>query len=153
MNTTARKTISVFAAIVLGVQLAAAYGADRIEVQGPGSVSPPTTTPVGTDQGLSIAFKTLPDPPRSGDNMVEATVAQADGRPVEDAALSVIFHMPAMPSMNMPDMRADAKLAHRGGGHYRGSVQLVMGGTWYVTVRVSRAGRPTASRRITVIAR
>jgi len=100
---------------------------------------------------LQIAFRTL-DPPRSGANTVEVTVKQ-DGKPLTDATVTAEFRMPAMPSMNMPEMHTTVPLTHQGEGRYRGAGELVMSGTWNVTVAVSRAGQSVGTQRETVIAK
>jgi nitrogen fixation protein FixH len=101
---------------------------------------------------LQIVFRTL-EPPRSGANTVEVTVKQADGKPLTDATVTAEFRMPAMPSMNMPEMHTTVPLTHQGEGRYRGAGELVMSGTWNVTVAVARAGQPVATQRETVIAK
>jgi YtkA-like len=61
--------------------------------------------------------------------------------------------MPAMPTMNMPAMRNEVKLPHAGGGVYRGPGQVLMGGTWDVTVTATRAGQQIGSRKFPLVAR
>jgi uncharacterized lipoprotein YmbA len=100
-----------------------------------------TLPAVGADPELTMSFTTDPDPPRSGSNSVRITLRRADGSPQEDANISADFYMPAMPSMNMPEMHSEFTLVHRGQGVYTGDAKLVMAGTWNVTVEVSRAGQ------------
>jgi RND family efflux transporter MFP subunit len=102
---------------------------------------------------LDIAFRPQPDPPRTGDNMLEVSVRDASGQPVTDADVSVTFFMAAMPTMNMPAMRNEAKLQHADGGVYRGPGQVMMAGRWDVTVTVSRGGQRLGSRQLSVVAR
>ncbi|MEO8314843.1 MAG: FixH family protein [Pseudomonadota bacterium] len=102
--------------------------------------------------GLSISFKVDPDPPRAGENKLEVSLAQA-GVPVTDAAVTAEFYMPAMPSMNMPEMRSKFPLQPMGGGVYRGNGSLIMGGTWNVTITASRAEEKIGSGKYTVIAK
>jgi nitrogen fixation protein FixH len=106
-----------------------------------------------SDQVISLEFKVDPNPPRSGDNQVEVQVRNADGSAVTDASVSATFYMPAMPSMNMPEMRDVFTLSHTRGGHYAGKGSLEMAGTWDVTVKVSRGGETVAKGRSTVIAK
>ena len=106
----------------------------------------------GTGIGVSISFKVDPDPPRSGDNRLEVSVAKA-GVPVSDATVAASFYMPAMPSMSMPEMRSTFALQPAGNGIYRGNGNLVMGGTWSVTVTALRAGESLGSSKFTVIAK
>jgi len=104
------------------------------------------------DQGLTVAFRTL-ESPTKGDNEVEAVVRQADGKPVTDVTVAATFGMPAMPSMNMPEMHSTASLTHQGEGRYTGTGELMMAGTWNVTVTVSRDGRQVGSSRFTLLAK
>jgi hypothetical protein len=61
--------------------------------------------------------------------------------------------MPAMPTMNMPAMRNETKLAPAGGGVYRGPGQVLMGGRWDVTVTVNRNGQRIGSQQFPLVAR
>lgn len=72
---------------------------------------------------------------------------------VSDATVTTVFSMPAMPSMNMPAMRSETNLAHDAAGRYRGMGQLSMGGTWNVTVTVSRGAEEIGRKNFSVIAR
>jgi Cu(I)/Ag(I) efflux system membrane fusion protein/cobalt-zinc-cadmium efflux system membrane fusion protein len=102
---------------------------------------------------LAITFRTQPDPPRTGSNQLEVTVRDPDGQPIADAAVTVVFYMAPMPSMNMPAMRNEAALTHAGGGTYRGAGEILMGGRWDVTVTTMRNGARLGSRTFTVVAR
>jgi nitrogen fixation protein FixH len=102
---------------------------------------------------VGIDFRSTPDPPASGDNTYEVTVTQPDGSPVTDATVTVVFSMPAMPSMGMPAMRSEAPLAHQGSGRYMGKGQLEMNGTWSVLVTASRGADEIGRRSFSVIAR
>ena len=112
----------------------------------------PATMPGATAQ-LDITFRTVPDPPKTGDNQLEATVKDATGKPIDDAEVLVQFFMPAMPTMNMPAMRSEAKLSPAGSGTYRGAGQVMMAGRWTATVTVTRGGRRLGSRQLPVVAR
>jgi hypothetical protein len=118
------------------------------EGQGPRSVPAATST-----EGVTIDFSSEPDPPRSGDNTIEVTVRQPDGRAITDAVVTAVFSMPAMPAMNMPAMRAEAKLTHIEGGRYQGMGQLSMAGTWNVTVTATRDGEPIGRRSFSIVAK
>jgi len=115
---------------------------------GSGTGSPPAAT-----GAVAIDFRSDPDPPKSGSNAVEVVVKGADGRPVSDATVKVVFSMPAMPSMNMPAMRSEAALAHDSDGRYRGTGDLSMAGTWNVAVTVSRGAEEIGSRSLSIIAK
>jgi hypothetical protein len=102
---------------------------------------------------LTVSFATLPSPPRSGQNEAQVMLHGADGKAIDDAAVVLDFYMPAMSSMNMPEMHADFRLTHRGGGLYTGNGTLEMPGTWSMNTSISRPGAPTETARFTVIAK
>ena len=106
-----------------------------------------------TASQVDIAFRTIPDPPTTGDNQMEVAVKDSAGTPIDGADVSVQFFMPAMPTMNMPAMRSETKLAAAGGGVYRGPGQVMMAGQWQATVTVTRAGQRLGSKQIPVVAR
>jgi|KBSMisStaDraftv2_1062788.scaffolds.fasta_scaffold1299962_2 nitrogen fixation protein FixH len=111
-----------------------------------------TAAATGTvsSEGIAIAFKSNPDPPRSGDNSIEVTVTDRTGAPVADATVEATFLMPPMPSMSMPAMRSNVTLTHQGGGHYTGTGQLSMAGTWTTTITVMRGGQQVARKTFSV---
>jgi Cu(I)/Ag(I) efflux system membrane fusion protein/cobalt-zinc-cadmium efflux system membrane fusion protein len=102
---------------------------------------------------LDITFRSDPDPPKTGEALFEVAVRDAKGQPVTDAEVSVQLFMPAMPTMNMPAMRNETKLAHAGGGVYRGPGQVMMAGSWDVTVTVGRSGQLLGRKQFAVAAR
>ena len=101
---------------------------------------------------VEITLKTDPDPAKTGDNSLEAMVMQ-DGKPVNDAQVSVEFFMPAMPQMKMAEMRTKADLASAGDGVYRGTGQVMMAGNWEVTVMAMRNGQELGSKKVTLSAK
>jgi nitrogen fixation protein FixH len=103
-------------------------------------------------QALAISFRTL-DAAVQGDNKVEVVVKQPDGKPVTDATVAVTFRMPAMPSMNMPEMHSMVSLTSQGDGRYLGTGQLEMNGSWQVAVAVSRNGAQLGNARFTLQAK
>ena len=114
---------------------------------------PAEAAPAAAADRLDISFRPQPDPPRTGENTFEVTVRGPSGQPIADADVSVTFFMPAMPTMNMPAMRNQAKLPPAGTGVYRGSGQVMMAGRWDVTVDVSRGGQRLGSRQFAVVAK
>jgi nitrogen fixation protein FixH len=109
-------------------------------------------TPSAPTQQVDISFRTVPDPPKTGENQFEVVVKDAGGKPVADADVSVQFFMAAMPTMNMPAMRNEVKLSPVGNGVYRGDGQVMMSGRWNATVTVVRGGRRVGSRQLPVVA-
>ena len=110
------------------------------------------TLSVATGQ-MTVTFASEPDPPKAGDNAFLVTVKQPDGTPITDGTVTAVFLMPAMPSMNMPPMESSAVLVHDAGGRYSGTGELSMGGTWNVTVSVSRGGQELGSARFSIVAK
>jgi hypothetical protein len=113
----------------------------------------PSTPATVSTEGVTIDFSSEPDPPKSGDNVIEVTVRQSDGTAITDAAVTAVFSMPAMPAMNMPAMRVETKLTHVDGGRYQGMGQLSMAGTWNVTVTATRDGEPIGRRSFSIVAK
>jgi nitrogen fixation protein FixH len=103
-----------------------------------------------TGAGMEIGFRAEAEPPRVGDNAFEVTVRK-DGAPLADATVTAVLSMPAMPSMNMPEMHSNATLATVGEGRYRGIGQLSMAGTWNVTVTVSRGAEELGTTRLSIV--
>ena len=101
---------------------------------------------------LAITLRPQPDPPRTGDNMLEVSVADAAGQSISDADVSVIFFMAAMPTMNMPAMRNEVRLPSAGDGVYRGTGRVMMAGRWDVTVTVTRDGQTLGVEQFTLVA-
>lgn len=111
---------------------------------------PAATDETSTAARLTISFRSQPEPPKAGDNTFEVTVKDTEGRPIPDADVSVTFFMAAMPTMNMPAMRSEAKLAGIGNGVYRGVGQILSRGRWDVTVTVARGGQQLGAHQFAV---
>jgi hypothetical protein len=89
------------------------------------------------------------DPPVAGSNEIEIVVQDKTGKAVKDAKVQVIASMPAMPGMPAMENRADAKID---GDKYKAKIELSMGGSWNMAVRITRGGK-TATAKFTVDAR
>jgi RND family efflux transporter MFP subunit len=101
----------------------------------------------------TINLTTAPDPAHVGTNRVRVELRDAQQRPITDASVTVRFSMPAMPSMNMPAMHADARLQHQADGAYIGTSSLSMAGSWEVTVSAQRDGRMIAEKELAILVR
>jgi RND family efflux transporter MFP subunit len=115
--------------------------------------SAPARGSTAENTGIQITFRTIPDPPKTGDNQFEAIVTDASGKPVDDADVTVRFYMPAMPTMNMPPMQNETKLSPAGRGVYRGTGQIMMAGQWDTTITVSRGGQRLGAKQLPVVAK
>jgi multidrug efflux pump subunit AcrA (membrane-fusion protein) len=100
-----------------------------------------------TAPSAKIAFSVDPNPPKGAQEATfSVTLTDGTGTPIPDAKVKVTLVMPAMPSMNMPEMRNSFELpwmaAH---GMYMGPGNVPMAGSWNVTVEASKGGQATAS--------
>jgi hypothetical protein len=115
--------------------------------------APATSSPAAAPGGaVDITLKTEPEPAKRGDNTFEAMVMQ-NGKPVDDAVVSVEIFMPAMPAMKMAAMKTTAELKPAGNGVYRGTGQVMMAGNWEVTVMAMRNGQEIGRKKLTVAAK
>ena len=89
------------------------------------------------------------NPPVVGANQVEVAVKDKAGKAVTDAKVLVTASMPSMPGMPAMENKADAKLD---GGKYKAKIDLSMGGSWNMSVRITQGGK-TATAKWTVDAR
>ena len=110
------------------------------------------TTAITKGAGLDIMLM-QPMQPKTGDNPFEVMVKGADGKPLADADVSVLFVMPAMPAMKMAEMRNEVKLKSAGAGKYTGTGQVMMAGTWTVTISVKQNGKEIGQKKATVSAK
>ena len=122
-------------------------GAQNYEASANAPRTQPETAP------LEISVQTVPSPPRTGENAVEVQVRDGKAQLVSDVEVQVSFFMPAMASMNMPAMRAEARLQPVAPGVFKGPVSISMAGRWDVTVSVVRQGRQVAASQTSVMAR
>jgi hypothetical protein len=108
-------------------------------------------TPQAGATTLHLSFD--PAEPRGGQPVgISGHLADAAGKPVEGAAVAVTFFMPAMPSMGMGEMKAEAELAWDG-SQYRGELNVPMAGAWTVTATARKNGNVIAQQRTRVTAK
>ena len=87
--------------------------------------------------------------PVVGSNNMEIAIKDKAGKAVTDAKVVVTASMPAMPGMPAMENKADAK---PDGGKYKAKIDLSMGGSWNMSVRITEGGK-TATTKWTVDAR
>ena len=97
----------------------------------------------------SVEIKMDKESPVVGSNNVEIVIKDKAGKAVTDAKLLVTASMPSMPGMPAMENKADAKLD---GGKYKAKIDLSMGGSWNMSVRITQGGK-TATAKWTVDAR
>jgi len=102
-----------------------------------------------------IEFRSDADPLKSGvDNPFHAKLTDASGKPISDARVTVTLIMPAMPSMNMPEMKNSFELPWVAAQQmYMGKGQPPMPGTWNVLVEATRNAGVIASTHTHLSAR
>jgi len=108
--------------------------------------------PSGVPQ-LQIDLRTQPEPPRTGKNAVSIRVRDSAGKAVDNAKVTVVFFMPAMPAMGMSASRSEAALDFAGAGEYRGEIELQTTGAWKVTVRVEKDQKTLGTAQFAVTTR
>jgi YtkA-like protein len=116
------------------------------------AVSPAEAQTKAKPKGLDIMLM-QPKDVKTGANEFEVIVKGADGKPLSDADVSVLFVMPAMPAMKMAEMRNEVKLKPSGPGMYMGSGNVMMAGTWNVTVSVKQGGKEVGQKKLTLTAK
>jgi hypothetical protein len=116
------------------------------------AVAQATPKPKAATAGLDIMLM-QPKDVKTGDNQFEVMVKGADGKPVSDADVSVLFVMPAMPAMKMAEMRNEVKLKPSGPGMYMGSGNVMMAGKWNVTVSVKRGSKELGQKKLALTAK
>ena len=94
-----------------------------------------------------LDFHADADPMKAGaDNQFHAALTDANGKPIADARVTVTLVMPAMPAMNMPEMKSSFDLPWTPGQQmYMGKGQPPMDGSWNVFVEARRNGAILAS--------
>lgn len=99
-------------------------------------------------QGAQIVLNSDPHP-KMGASTVSVTVRDADGRPVDGAAVSAEFFMPAMASMG----KTTTQLKPQGNGRYDGLEPLSMAGSWQMTVTAKQGDTTVASKLFNLVAK
>lgn len=87
-------------------------------------------------------------------NTFQATLIDAAGKPISDAQMTVTLVMPAMPSMNMPEMRNAFALTWSPNQQaYTGKGTVPMSGSWNTTVEAQKGGAVITSARTRLTAK
>ena len=97
----------------------------------------PSQSIVATAENLSAQFSVVPDPPiPMREAVLELTLHDTAGRPVEDAIISMELTMPAMRMpLNQPSVE------YKGSGVYSANALFTMAGEWQVRVEVDASGQ------------
>lgn len=141
------------ASVLLASMLSLTACGERQPQTPPTQAAQSEATQIQATVAPTITYTSEPDPPRAGDNAVSVMVRDKNGTPMMDLAVTTTYFMPAMPTMNMPEMRDSFTLVHRGEGEYAGNVRLSMGGTWVVTIAANRGDAPVARKVVNIVAK
>jgi len=101
-------------------------------------------------KGLDIMLM-QPKAVKAGANDFEVMVKGADEKPLSGADVSVLFVMPK--TATMAEMRNEVKLKPSGAGMYMGSGNVMMAGTWNVTVSVKQSGKEVGRKTLALTAK
>jgi hypothetical protein len=80
------------------------------------------------------------NPPVVGDNLMELTIKDTDGKTVTDAKVAVNYTMPPMSGMAPMSYKIDSVLK---GEKYQSTLKFSMSGSWNVEVKITQAGKTT----------
>jgi YtkA-like len=86
------------------------------------------------------------NPPVVGDNLMELTIKDTDGKAVTDAKVAVTYTMPPMSGMAPMNYKTDAVVEE---GGYQAILKFSMSGSWNVEAKITRAGK-TAPVKLSV---
>jgi len=106
--------------------------------------------PAKMDMGKLDIMLMKPAAAKMGDNQFEVMVKDAMGKPMTKADVSLLFVMPAMPAMKMAEMKNTVKLKAMNDGTYAGQGNVMMAGTWNVTVDVMQNGKSVGQKKLTL---
>ena len=102
--------------------------------------------------GMQTAGPTImlkqPSVAKTGKNAFEVIVKDANGKPINDADVSILLVMPKAHAM--AEMRHELQLQAVGNGMYAGSSELTMPGKWKVTVMAKKHGKTIATKKDTL---
>jgi RND family efflux transporter MFP subunit len=133
------------------------YGGSKEFAGGAQGQAPAAGSP-GKNTGGSAAqmeFHADANPLKAGeDNAFHANLTDAGGKPIADARVTLTLIMPAMPAMNMPEMKSSFELPWVAARQmYMGKGQPPTAGTWNVLVEATKNGSVIASTHTHLSAR
>jgi len=96
---------------------------------------------------VKLTLSVDPNPAKGGsDNMFHVSLTDLGGNAITDAQVTITLVMPAMPSMQMPEMRNSFAVPFAQ-GMYMGKGNVPMAGSWNVLVEAQRGGQSIATYR------
>jgi RND family efflux transporter MFP subunit len=123
------------------------YGGSKEFAGAATAAASPTAGNGAEASAAKIDFHAEPDPLKAGeDNQFRVNLTDAQGKPIGDASVNVKLIMPAMPAMNMPEMKSSIDLPWIAGQQiYTGKSQPPTAGTWTVYVEARKNGAVIAT--------
>ena len=94
-------------------------------------------------------FRALCSRARKGKKTLSAVTPELQLK-FQNSEITVTNFMAAMPAMGMAAMSGQAKLSEKSSGTYEGTGELETGGTWQITITVSKAGQVLATKHLTI---
>jgi hypothetical protein len=73
-----------------------------------------------------------------GDNRIEISITDGNGRRVSEAQILVNYYMPPMPRMAPMNYTIPAKVK---GDTYRATMHFIMEGPWIIALKITLAGK------------
>jgi hypothetical protein len=116
----------------------------------PAVAQPKTKSKAAKSAGVDIMLM-KPTAVKAGENQFEVMVKGADGKPLNDADVSVLFVMPK--TATMAEMRNEVRLKPSGNGMYMGAGNVMMAGKWNATLSVKQGGKEIGQKKITLTAK
>ena len=83
------------------------------------------------------------NPPIVGDNRIEISITEENGRRITEAQVLVNYYMPPMPRMAPMNYTIPAKLQ---GGTYQATMHLIMDGPWIIALKITQGGKMSTSK-------
>ena len=83
------------------------------------------------------------NPPIVGDNRIEISITDGNGRRVSEAQVLVNYYMPPMPRMAPMNYTTPAKLK---GDTYQATMHLIMDGPWIIALKITQGGKRSTSK-------
>jgi hypothetical protein len=97
-------------------------------------------------QGAVVSLAVTPDPPLVGPTTVVVILSDAEGQPISGAEMSLEGNM------NHPGMvPALATAAEVAPGRYQATLELTMGGDWYIVVQATLPDGRSLEHRVDVL--
>ncbi len=108
---------------------------------------------VQAKQEYKITLRTEPNPAKgSQENTFHLSVTDTNGKPISDGNVKITLVMPAMPEMNMAEMKVTPTVVWNG-SDYSGKANLPSAGLWNVTIQVLKQDRVVASQKTQLAAK